>query len=119
MLRRVIYTLYIVSKERKNEDDFLMSGGSVFFLLFINFITILTIIFWLMKKPFGAFFVEYDHIFLSITIISFLGSQVYARYVIRNIEKQNITIKKLQPVSICLWANVIDMPHIINDSALK
>lgn len=71
MLQRVIYTLYLFSKERKIGDDFLMSGGSVFFLFFINLMIILTMIFWLMKKSFGVFFVEYEYLFLAVTLICF------------------------------------------------
>ncbi|HXS57825.1 MAG TPA: hypothetical protein VN726_16940, partial [Hanamia sp.] len=63
MLRRVIYTLYLFSKERKIGHNFLMSGGSVFFLFFINLVTILTILFWLLKRSFAAYFVEYEYIF--------------------------------------------------------
>lgn len=103
MLQRVIYTLYLFSKERKIGDDFLMSGGSVFFLFFINLITILTIIFWLMKKSFGAFFVEYEYLFLGITLICFFLSQLYARHIVKGIEKQNTEVKKLQPVSILFY----------------
>jgi uncharacterized membrane protein (DUF485 family) len=106
MLRRVIYTLYIVSKERKIGDDFLISGGSVFFLIFINFITLLAVVFWLMKKSFGAFFVEYEYLFLGVTLICFFLSQLYARYIVKNIEKRNAEVKKLQPVSILFYGIV-------------
>ena len=71
MLRRVIYTLYLFSKGRKTGDDFLMSGGSTFFLIFINLITILNVGFSLMKKSFIAFFVEYEYILLGITLTCF------------------------------------------------
>ncbi len=103
MLHRVIYTLYLFSRERKIGDDYLMSGGSVFFLFFINLMTILTVIFWLMKKSFGAFFVEYEYDFLAVTLICFFLSQLYARYIVKDIEKQNIEVKKLQPASILFY----------------
>lgn len=106
MLRRVIYTLYLFSQERKIGDDFLMSGGSVFFLIFINSMTILAIVFGLMKKSFGTFFVEHEYIILSVTLLCFLGAQLYARYIIKRIEKQHTVIKKLQPVSILAYALV-------------
>jgi len=106
MLQRIIYTLYLFSKERKIGDDFLMSGGSVFFLFFINLMTILTIIFRLMGKSFGAFFVEYEYFFLAATLICFFLSQLYARYVVKNIEKQNAEIKKITPASILIYAIV-------------
>ena len=103
MLRRVIYALYLFSKERKNGDDFLMSGGSIFFLFFINLITLLTVIFWLMKKSFGAFFVEYEYLFLGVTLICFFLSQLYARYIVKNIEKQNIEVRELRTESILAY----------------
>lgn len=106
MLRRVVYTLYLFSKERKIGDDFLMSGGSTFFLIFINLITILNIGFSSMKKSFIVFFVEYEYILLGITLIGFFLSQIYARHIVRNIEKHNIEIKRLQPASILFYTIV-------------
>lgn len=106
MLRRVIYTLYLFSKKRKTGDDFLMSGGSTFFLIFINLITILNVGFSLMKKSFIAFFIEYEYILLGVTLICFFLSQIYARHAVKNIEKHNIEIKTLLPVSILYYAIV-------------
>lgn len=106
MLQRLIYTLYLFSKERKTGESFLMSGGSTFFLIFINLMTILTISFWINKESFGAFFVEYEYLFLGITLSCFFLSQLYARYIIRNIERQNIVIKKLRLGSILFYGIV-------------
>jgi hypothetical protein len=106
MLRRVIYTLYLFSKERKTGDHFLMSGGSAFFLFFINLITVLIIIFWVMKKSFGAFFVKFEYLFLSAALICFFLSQLYARSVVKNIQKQSIEVMKLQPTLILFYSIV-------------
>ena len=117
MLNKVIYALYLFSKERKIGDNFLMSGGSVFFLLFINLISVSSIIFWLKKKSFSAFFVEYEYFFLAVIVICFFLSQLYARSVVKNIEKKNIEIKKPRLILIMCYA-IISVILLLTTMAL-
>lgn len=104
MIGRLIYSLYLFSLERKTGNYYLMSGGSTFFLIFINIIAFLTIIFGVLDKSFIVFFIKYEYIILGFTLIFFFLSQLYARYIVKRVERHQESVKTVQLKSILTYA---------------
>jgi len=104
MINRLIYTLYLVSRKRKLGQHYLMSGGSAFFLLYINCLSIWMIVGCLTGTDFFDGFVRNEKMILLLTIVGFFGAQLYAKTVIKNNFKNVAAIRKIASINVLLYA---------------
>jgi hypothetical protein len=87
MMNKLIYTLYLISRRRNLGDDYLMSGGFAFILLWFNGLTLLTLICYIGKRDMVSFFVENEIVILTITILGLGWVQFYARKLVKRMEQ--------------------------------
>jgi hypothetical protein len=87
MLNKLIYTLYLISRRRNLGDDYLMSGGFAFIMLWFNGLTLLTIIWYINKRDVVPFFVENEMVILTITILGLGWIQFYAKKLVKRMEQ--------------------------------
>ena len=102
MIDKLIYTLFMYSKKRGNTDNFLMAGGSTFFLIYSNLITILLILFSIRRESFVPFFVKNSVIFTIGTILLFFLTELYSRHLVKRIDssKRTVTLFRIEAVFI-------------------
>ena len=87
MLNKLIYSLYLISRRRNLGDDYFMSGGFAFIMLWFNGLTLLTLICYIGKKDVVPFFVENEMIILTITILGLGLIQFYAKKLVKRMEQ--------------------------------
>jgi hypothetical protein len=104
MFNRVIYTLYLFSRTRKDGGDVARVGGSVAFLICTNLLATATIICHLQDIPFGAIFVEYEIIILTGALVCFSGMQLYTSTLIKKIKAKQKNIKRTDPLWILIYS---------------
>jgi len=104
MFNRIIYTLYLFSRTRKDGGDVARVGGSVAFLIFINLMATATIICYLQAISFGAIFVEYEMVILTGALVCFLGMQLYTSTLIKKIKARKQTVKRMDPLRILIYS---------------
>ena len=95
LIERIIYTIHVFSQKRKLGNDYLLSGGGTFFLLWMNFLTLLALICWMIQKDFFSVFVKYEIVILPLTLVGFIGFQFYAKKVVRKYNNLPIKFKNV------------------------
>ena len=102
MFNRLIYTLYLISRKRKLGSHYLMAGGSLFFIIILNILTLWISIELLGKIDFFETFSGYDKkLIVILTLFFFFAFQLYTFNLIR---RNRTEIKRLRPVYILAYA---------------
>jgi hypothetical protein len=104
IINNVIYTLFLISRKRKLKDHYLISGTSTFFILYLNVLSLIALFCWLCHFNFISFFILNEVWFLIITLIGFVASQLYAKKIICQIQKNEIECSSLPPIKILLYS---------------
>lgn len=104
MINRAIYTLYLISRKRKLHTHFLMAGGSVYFILYLNLLTILNLLLILTGKDTVVAMINNEAIFLIATFIGLLVFILWAKKIIHQFYTGKRLLKRVNWVGILTYA---------------
>lgn len=104
MINRAIYTLYLISRKRKLHTHFLMAGGSVYFILYLNLLTILSLLLLLTGKDPVAAMINNEALFLSVTFIGLLLFILWAQKIIHQFYTGKRLLKRTKWVGILAYS---------------
>ncbi len=104
MINRAIYTLYLISRKRKLHTHFLMAGGSVYFILYLNLLTILILLLAFAGKDPVAAIINNELIFLIVTFIGFLLFILWAKKIIYQFYRGKRLLKRTNWVGILTYS---------------
>lgn len=103
MINNLIYTFYLVSRKRSLVQHFLMAGGTVFFLLFINILTIWAFYSLVIKADFISSFINNEIVVLIGIFIGFFGIQLYTYLILAKLKRGKIQLKRLRSATILIY----------------
>ncbi len=104
MISRAVYTLYLISRKKKLHTHFLMAGGSVYFILYLNLLTILILLLTLAGKDPVAAMRNNEAVFLITTFIGFVGFIIGAKKAIHQFYTGKRLLKRVNWVGILTYA---------------